>query len=300
MGLARLLWWLAAGECLLYGWWAVALAGRGWPVLLALPFAFLAGALGLRLLLVLAMFALDRRYHSPRPPLSPVGWLRLLWGEYRAFLVCYLWLHPLAPWRMQAMAGPWPSPHAPVILVHGFCCNAGFWAPLQVCLAARRIRSYTLNLEPVFGSIDDFARQLAERVETVRRETGAPRVVLVGHSMGGLVSRIYVGDPHHARRVARLVTLGSPHRGTVLARLGRGRNVAQMRVLSPWLDGLNRAATPLIPVVSLYSLHDNIVIPQDSSELAGAENHAWAGIGHLELGFSAPVYERLLREITAA
>jgi len=293
--LARLLWGVGVGELLLYG-------GLGWYLLggWSVPLAVLLGFLGLRFVIVLAMFAIAARYHSPRPALPASGWLRLLIGEYRALLACYLWLHPLAPWRARSVWGPWPSPYPPVILIHGFFCNAGYWRPLQAYLAGRGVRTYTLDLAPVFGSIDDYARQLGERVEAVCRESGAPRVVLVGHSMGGLVARVYLGDSRHAARVARLLTLGSPHRGTVLARLARGQNLLQMRLLSPWLDGLKRAATPLVPVVSLYSHHDNIVIPQDSSVLDGADNQAYCAIGHMALGLSPRIHQRLYQEITGS
>jgi hypothetical protein len=47
----------------------------------------------------------------------------------------------------------------------------------------------------------------------VKDSTGAEKVDLVGHSMGGLLARAYVQDSSYNSDVARLVTLGSPHYG---------------------------------------------------------------------------------------
>jgi pimeloyl-ACP methyl ester carboxylesterase len=50
----------------------------------------------------------------------------------------------------------------------------------------------TINLEPIYTSIDDFVDPLARRIDAVLAETGAERLILVGHSMGGLVARAYL------------------------------------------------------------------------------------------------------------
>jgi pimeloyl-ACP methyl ester carboxylesterase len=48
---------------------------------------------------------------------------------------------------------------------------------------------------------------------TRQRREGTNKVVLMGHSMGGLVIRSYINDPARARRVARAVTIGTPYWG---------------------------------------------------------------------------------------
>jgi pimeloyl-ACP methyl ester carboxylesterase len=47
----------------------------------------------------------------------------------------------------------------------------------------------------------------------VERVRGSGKVVLLGHSMGGLVTRSYIDDPDRARKVARAVTLGGVYWG---------------------------------------------------------------------------------------
>jgi pimeloyl-ACP methyl ester carboxylesterase len=54
---------------------------------------------------------------------------------------------------------------------------------------------------------------LDETVDSVLSKTGASRVVLMAHSMGGLVTQAYIADPSHANKVIRAVTLGTPYWG---------------------------------------------------------------------------------------
>jgi triacylglycerol esterase/lipase EstA (alpha/beta hydrolase family) len=180
----------------------------------------------------------------------------------------------------------------PVLLIHGYQCNRGFWFWLRPRLEAAGWTVATHSLEPVFSDIDAYAEGIARRIDEVLAATGAPQVILIGHSMGGLASRAYLRR-HGTGKVARLITLGSPHHGTLLARLGLGPNARQMRIGSPWLSTL---AAPLPQAsVSIYSCHDNYVFPQQAcSTLEGATNIAIGGVSHLGMAFSSRVLGSLM------
>jgi hypothetical protein len=68
---------------------------------------------------------------------------------------------------------------------------------------------------------------------------------------------------------------------------------------SEWLAGLNAPGAVPLPAatVSIYSCQDNYVMPQDSSRLEGAKLVPLAGIGHLEMAFSAKIRRVLLAEL---
>ena len=56
-------------------------------------------------------------------------------------------------------------------------------------------------------------------------------------------------------------------------------------------------------IVSIYTHHDNIIAPQDSSVLPGARNVAFGGVGHVALGSNPRVLAevlRVLREVQPA
>ncbi|MBI3524204.1 MAG: alpha/beta fold hydrolase [Betaproteobacteria bacterium] len=191
------------------------------------------------------------------------------------------------------------SGQVPLLLIHGYQCNRGFWWWLKPRLAAHGSSVATLTLEPLYGGIDGYTGQVARRVEALCRESGAAQVILVGHSMGGLVCRAYLRR-YGEQRVARLITLGTPHHGSLLARFALGRNAREMEPDSAWLKALAETESPLpVPCIAFYSPHDNYVMPQASAMLAGAENRPLPGLGHLAMSIS-PVVLAVLLEVTVA
>ena len=268
--------------------------GAGQTLLLLVGFA-----LTLRLLLTGLGFRLARHF-STEPAqawkLPPGRWVALVAGEWLAMSALWTVLHPLEKLvnRRDARLG---AAGPPVLLVHGLACNGASWLWLKRRLAACGFTNlYTLNLEPVLGSIDRYGPPLARRMDEVLARTGAPKVFLVAHSMGGLASRVYLQQHGGGAKVAGLVTIGTPHHGTALARHGVGVNVRQMQVGSRWLAELNRdehRPAP-VPMLSVYSAHDNLVSPQAGSRLACAENRRLTGIGHVAMFFSPRVADEVV------
>jgi triacylglycerol esterase/lipase EstA (alpha/beta hydrolase family) len=116
--------------------------------------------------------------------------------------------------------------------------------------------------------------------------------------MGGLVARAYLRQRGPAR-IERIITIGTPHHGSVFARGFVGRCLAQMRPGNAWLAELNRdemKPSP-VPIVSIWSRHDSLVAPQASSELACAANVALVGTGHNALLNDPRVMELVMRAI---
>ena len=270
------------------------------------------GAFGLFALIAGAMiisFVLARRHASQRrlsqggaaaPGISAD--LKLWCGEIAAAWSIFLFAMPLERWLMPRNVPPKRSGSAPVLLIHGYVNNAGSMWKLWKVLADQGFGVHTLNLEPVYASIDAYAPQIAARIAAICTATGAAEVTLVCHSMGGLAARAYLracAVQKIAPGVAKIVTLGSPHHGTALARFEISPNGRQMQRASKWLAELaahERGAWPC-PLVSVYSLDDNVVAPQLSAHLEGARNIAVDGIGHLSLPLARRVIGIVLREV---
>jgi triacylglycerol esterase/lipase EstA (alpha/beta hydrolase family) len=275
---------------------------RGTPAWGALLAGVVAVAL-VRLAINMNNFVMASRAASPTPPayrLDARARLRMLAEEFRASMLVTSWHVPRGCARMTV------HPHgayAPVLLVHGYGCNSGYWAHLVPLLDREGISHASVDLEPVAGSIDDYAPLLEERAQALCAATGAARIAIVAHSMGGLAARAWMRR-YGSARVAQVITLGTPHHGTALARFGPGANAVQMRRDAPWLRGLAASEGPDVRarIVSIYTHHDNIVAPQDSSVLPGARNIAFGGVGHVALGSNPRVLAevlQLLRELRA-
>lgn len=274
---------------------------RGWIT----PHTWLLGAagwwLGSRALAVGNNFIKTQWHRSPRVPehqIGLLGTLRLLWGEYYTTLVVYSFLFPFEAWLVpQAPKAAVEGKGMPIVLVPGFCCNRGYWA-----LFARRLRQaglgpvYAVSLEPLFGSIEDNAAALAREVSAALAASQSKQVILLGHSMGGLVIRQYLHSGH-AHHVAHAICLGSPHHGTVIANglASLGTDLKQMSLGSRWATEFNQneSAPCPAPITNIVTPHDNIVAPQESCLLhyPNSRNITLPGIGHLEMVLSGPVFE---------
>ena len=296
--------WLLLSELLIYSVLGSWLVTRGWTPLEAAGFG-LAGFLAVRLCLVLATFGFMLKGASAVPEklrIGPLQALRVVLEEYAALIVLFTAIQPfesfwMGPDRLNKLSGE----RLPLLLIHGYQCNRGFWIWMRPRLEAAGWTVATHSMEPVWTGIDNYADGIERRIDEVLAATGAPQVILIGHSMGGLACRTYL-RAHGKGKVARMITLGSVHHGTRLARLGIGPNARQMRIGNPWLIALG--ATEAVPLpqgsVSIYSHHDNFVFPQETgSRLEGATNVAISGVSHLGMAFSPYVLGKLLEVLEA-
>ncbi len=309
-------------ELALYGtlWWLVLGDASAWTIVGATLGTWLA----MRWLFMGLTFFIAWIYRSQAPVEGRVGVIGLLalWlRETMAAVLLYGWLQPVERFLRPALPAESPCgasgsadpadehERAAVLLLHGFFCNGGFfWRMRRALVRAGVDHVYTLNMEPPFGSITGFSRQASARIEAIRTATGCRKVIIVAHSMGGLVARRMRELNLSQDAVAGLITLGTPHHGTWHARILASVVTRQMRLnlpveketpSNPWLDRLNADEfDPLpYPVTSIYSYQDNIIAPQDSAALGMAENLPMKGVGHLEMAFSRRVVEAVVTRV---
>jgi triacylglycerol esterase/lipase EstA (alpha/beta hydrolase family) len=288
------------GGAFAYGWLAYAGIRSGWN-----PLWFVAGLPVACFLIPAALslqwLTLSWLFRAPRPAqvrLGGAALARLYWGETLAITAS---VPRMIGYRLLMTDPPPARATLPVLLLHGVLCNAGVWHPLRHYLATRAIGpTYALSYGPPLASIEAFAAQTAACIDAILAATGARQVVIVAHSMGGLVARAYLRQQGGAK-VRRLITIGTPHHGSVLAYILPGISLSQLRPGNPWLQELGAAPAPARPpIVSLWSWHDTMVAPQTSSVLEGAENVALAGIGHNALLGDSEVFRRVAAEIERA
>ncbi len=240
------------------------------------------------------------RFVNRGDPVPQPSWKELAkawFGETLTAPLVFCWRQPF---RSQAIPDQLAAPAVVpglrgVVFVHGFFCNRGFWTPWLKRLQGTGHAFVAVNLEPPFASIDDYAPQIEDAVQKVTAATGLPPL-LVCHSMGGLAVRAWLKAMAAETRVHHVVTLGTPHRGTWLARFSRVANGRQMQLLGAWHRELDQGMAPNRHTLFTcwYSNCDNIVFPSSTATLPGADNRLLRGAAHVQLAFLPEVMRATL------
>lgn len=151
----------------------------------------------------------------------------------------------------------------PVLLIHGLNHNAAAWLFYRRHLkqaGLTNVRTWSYN--SLLRSAPELVAEATEEIARVLEVNPGRKVLLVGHSLGGLIVRGAIASPRLSGRVAGAVAIGSPWGGSVLARLGVGRLAHSLRPHAAFIRRLQLLDVPQdVPGLSLFTLTDNMVLP---------------------------------------
>ena len=94
-----------------------------------------------------------------------------------------------------------------------------YFRGIATYLQAHGFATYHSSVSFAAG-VETRARELRQEILAILAESGAAKVHIIGHSMGGLDSRYMIVFEDMADKVASLTTIGTPHRGTSFAEWG--------------------------------------------------------------------------------
>jgi pimeloyl-ACP methyl ester carboxylesterase len=189
----------------------------------------------------------------------------------------------------------------PVLLVHGLVDNRSIFAIMRRRLRRRGFASVcSWNYSPLLADVAQGATDLGAHIERLCEQTGHERIHVVGHSLGGLIARYHVQKQGGDRRVESLVTLGTPHQGSLWAHVLPTSLVRQLRPGSPLLQELDDPAPECrTPVTAVYSDLDQVVVPTSSGRCEhpdlAVRNVLVRGVGHMSL----PIHRTVVDEVAA-
>ena len=178
-----------------------------------------------------------------------------------------------------------------LVFVGGFAAPGNEWPLTPIRRSAREQgwRTKYFNERLVFGPIATSAQRLVELLNQL--DEVHDTIVVVGHSMGGLVSEHAgaLGAPIDA-----LVTIGTPHQGHSLSRFGPLPVMREMGTNSAYLTSVKALPGPRPPLLVITAEKDRLV-PRSSSR--PDRTHSFLevpGIGHLSVIFEQATADAIL------
>jgi triacylglycerol lipase len=184
--------------------------------------------------------------------------------------------------------------HFPILFVHGWKETGSIWTTMigrfeKDGWSKAELNNWTYNTSQ---SNVTTAKEVATKVTEIKKATGASKVDLISHSMGGLSTRYYVKDLGGESTIEHWVSLGGPNHGTTTAELCSETSCLEMRPKSTFLNELNAGdETPgAVHYGTWWSPCDEIINPHTSVILTGATNTETECISHLALTTNEKVY----------
>lgn len=127
----------------------------------------------------------------------------------------------------------------PLIMVHGIGFRDlkyfNYWGRIPKELSNNGARVY-YGHQNAWGTIEDNARALHDKIESVLAATGAEKVNIIAHSKGGLDARYVISGLHMEDKVASLTTVNTPHYGSELIDVLNKLPDGVYRLIASWLD----------------------------------------------------------------
>lgn len=198
-----------------------------------------------------------------------------------------------------APAGSAAEERNPVIFVHGWSGGGYNWGGMTSAFSSAGYPSSHLHAisYDTYQSNETTAKQFAAVVDKVLAQTGASKVDVVTHSMGGLNTRWYIKFLGGDAKVDDWVSLGGPNHGTQMANFCPSVSCGDMRAGSPFLTKLNSGdETPgSVNYGTFWSSCDGIILPANSTVIEGATNTQLGCVTHMMLLMDGGVTQQVIK-----
>ena len=174
-----------------------------------------------------------------------------------------------------------------IIIICGYLHNSSGALNLQYEIEKQTgIPVRCIDPENLLESIEDHAKNLVSEIEIAEEQIGKRDIILIGHSMGGIISLVYAFNKGKSK-VKDIITLSAPSKGTKLANIGFGKCAEEMRKNSNLIKELNENSKKDHGIRILQiGLKNDLIVPLKSAFLEGVpkENkRTISDMGHTEI-----------------
>jgi triacylglycerol lipase len=193
-----------------------------------------------------------------------------------------------------SFAAPKYKPHSPcqtpVMLIPGYQMNRWSLGPLQYYLHRCGYHNiWAINNPILKDDVLIFVEHLKEKIDLYYEQNQQRKIILIGHSMGGLICRHYI-EQYGTEKVEATISLATPYRGTKTYRLARGTVGRQFK---PDSDICNITEAPPLAHLVIRSTRDWVVVPFENTHLNTANEMIITNAGHLGILVSVPVFQKI-------
>ena len=156
-------------------------------------------------------------------------------------------------WSSKLELNEFPEPEVirlqhPVLICHGYGAIASLVKPAPLYDVAMLMRSHnTLAFAPnivPYAKIETRAARWVRLIHKIKNQTGAGKLNIVAHSMGGLDMRYALSQLDAAPHVSSLTTVSTPHHGTSLAELALNTPTGIRDKIGDFLDWMGERVYP--------------------------------------------------------
>jgi len=154
----------------------------------------------------------------------------------------------------------------PIILIHGLWNTSSIFSSITSKLDDIGIEYFAPTLKHSFGmtSILDLTNKLNELI--LEKYGLEKEIDILGFSMGGIIGRYWLQKFNGCKRTRRLISIGSPHKGTLMAQLIPRypyRGISEMKINSKFLRELANSDFFLddIECINFFTYWDLMVFP---------------------------------------
>lgn len=175
----------------------------------------------------------------------------------------------LYPYKFLDMTENVATSSKAILLIHGYRRNQSDWLWFIKQLSEITYPIYTVNLNPKLAPIQQITEtSISSKIKEIKSQTNCQEIILIGHSMGGLVASYYSEFLDQDNLVTNVMTIATPFSGTKISVLAPGENGKQMLPDANFAQELrSKIAKSSKKYYQIASQFDNLVFPWQSALL---------------------------------